>query len=318
MALVGIGSWGRQYLRIATRLGASVAVCHSRHHGDDARWLAAHYPAVRHTTSLTEALDRPLDAVAVVTSRHAHADITLECLRRGLHVLVEKPAVTNRADLERTRAEAHSRGLVLRTGYTHCFDESLRRLATTARRLTAPDWRFTWTRPAPGTGVTDLVWEYFPHVFSIAGLLGDVAAEHLATSSVRVGRGPSGTATVEVDLPMRDGRGHVSVSSDAGVRHKGIRLYDGTELVAVWRDRRLLDVRRNRVFEAAEEPLLCQIRDFLEAVASRGDDTRRYDPRDPQNPYDPHDCVSRDRVVTDLLVRLDSAARHNDHRTLTR
>lgn len=300
LALVGIGSWGRQYLRIATQLGASVAVCHSRHHGADAGWLAAHYPAVRHTTSLTDALDRPLDAVAIVTPRHAHAELTLECLRRGLHVLVEKPAVTNRADLERTQAEARGRGLVLRTGYTHCFDESLRRLATTARRLTVPDWRFTWTKPAPGTGVQDLVWEYFPHVFSVAGLLGDVAADRMAPAGVRVTRGLSGTATVEVDLPMRAGRGRVRVSSDSGVRQKKIHLRDGADLVAVWQDRRLFDVRRRQVFEAAEEPLLCQIRGFLDAVASPGDDNLR------------HASDSRDRTVTDLLAALDSTARLND------
>ncbi|GGZ24926.1 Gfo/Idh/MocA family protein [Streptomyces poonensis] len=299
LAVIGVGSWGRRYVDIATRLGASVAVCHTRHHGADARWLAARHPGVRHTTSLAEALDRPLDAVAVVTPRHTHAELTLACLRRGLHVLVEKPAVTDPADLARTRVEARARGLVLRTGYTHCHDESLRFLAATARRLTAPAWHLTWTKPAPGTGVTDLVWEYFPHVFSIAGLLGEVAVDRMATAPVRVARGPSGTATVTAGVPMRTGSGHVEVSSAARARHKEIRLHDGAGLVAVWRDRRLYDVRRGHAFEAPEEPLLCQLRDFLDAVGGRT-------PADPES-------EEQDRTVTDLLTALDTAVRHHGH-----
>jgi predicted dehydrogenase len=292
IALIGLGCWGRQYVRIATTLGATVVVCHTRHEGGDARWLADGYPAVKHTTSLDAALDDELDGVAIVTPRRSHALLTRECLRRGRHVLVEKPAATSMEDLEWTHAEARARRLVLRTGYTHLFDESIRELARLARRATAPRWRLTWTKPAPETGVTELIWEYYPHVFSIAGLLGDVDAAQLGTARFRAVRGTSGAATVEVDLPMRNGTGHVTVSSDADVRHKSIRLYDGDEPIAEWSDRRLLDVRRNRVFEAYEEPLLCQVRSFFHAITSPGGEGH----------------YALDRTVTSLLVELSMEA----------
>lgn len=293
LALIGLGQWGRQYLRIATRLEATVVVCHTRHQGGDARWLADNHPAVKHTTSLAEALDNRLDGVAIVTPRRSHAALTTECLHRGLHVLVEKPLVTTVEDLERAHAEARAGELVLQTGYTHCFDESVRELGRMARRATAPHWWFTWTKPAPGTGVTELVWEYYPHVFSIAGLMGGVDAGRMGTAHFRAAQGPSGAAVVEVDMPMQAGTAQVDVSSGADVQHKSIRLHDGDEAIAEWSDRRLLDLRRNRLLEAHEEPLLCQIRSFLDAIAS---------PRRSASQY------AMDKTVTSLLVELSMKA----------
>lgn len=293
LALFGLGHWGRQYLRAATQLDATVVVCHTRHRCGNVRWLADNYPAVKHTTSLAEALDNQLDGVAIVTPRHSHAALTIECLRRDLHVLVEKPAVTTMKELERTHAEALARDLVLQTGYTHHFDESLRELGRMARQATAPHWRFTWKNQAPGTGVTDLIWEYFPHVLSIAGLLGGVDVRQMATAHFRAAQSPSGAASVEVDLPMWAGTGHIGVSSGADVRHKEIRLHDGDEVIAEWSDRRLLDLRRNRLLEAQEEPLLRQIRCFLDAAVS------------------PHGGASEyvlDKTVTSLLVQLSTKA----------
>ncbi|QNP71422.1 Gfo/Idh/MocA family oxidoreductase [Streptomyces roseirectus] len=288
LALIGAGAWGRRYLRAAALLGADVAVCHTRHAGDDAAWLAVHHPGVRHTTSLQAALEGELDAVAVVTPRASHAGITLECLRRGLPVLVEKPAVTDPADLARTQAEARRRGLALHTGYTHCHDLTLHQLAALTRSLADPNWRLTWTRPAPGTTRADLVWEYYPHVLSVADLLGGLTGAPLTAHAVDT---PGNTARVEAELPLRTGRGHALVSS-TGPRRKEIRLYDGPVPVAVWRDRTLFDARRRTVSEAPEEPLLVQLRTFLDEVTAPGDNSLAW---------------QRDRTVTNLLAALDTA-----------
>lgn len=292
IAVIGLGRWGRQYVRVLTALGATVVTCHTRRADDDARWLAKHHPTVRHTTSLSEALDERLDGVAVVSPRQSHAELTMACLRRGVHVLVEKPAVTTRTDVERTHGEARARGLVLHTGYTHRFDPSLRQLVGMARRSAAPSWRLTWRKPSPGVGVTDLIWEYFPHVFSIAALFGGDEAGDLRPTRVRVVPGPRGTGTVAVDLPTAAGPGHVVVSSDAGARRKHIELYDGGRSVAEWSDRRLHDHRGDRVFVAGEEPLLCQVRDFLRAVQA---------PR-------PGTHHALDALVTGRLVELSTMA----------
>jgi predicted dehydrogenase len=295
LALVGLGPWGRQYLRVAPRLGVAIVVCHTRHESDEASWLADKHPGVKHTTSLAEALADRLDGVAIVTPRGSHAGLTIECLRRGLPVLVEKPAVTTMEDVERTHAEARARGLVLRTGYTHRFDESIRRLARMSRAAKAPHWRFTWTKPAPETDVVGLIWEYYPHVFSIAELMGGVAADRMDSARFRAAQRAAGGATVELDLPMRSGTARIVVSSDTAERHKSIVLRDGTEFIAEWSDRRMRDLHRNRLLEAPEEPLACQIRDFVNAIATSS-------PRD-RNQY------ALDKTVTGLLIKLHEKAR---------
>jgi predicted dehydrogenase len=280
-------------MRIITQLGATVVVCHTRHRGENASWLAENYPDVTHATSLKEALESQIDGVVIVTPRQSHAALTIECLRRGLPVLVEKPAVTSLVDLERTHAEARARGLVLRTGYTHWFDESIRWLGAMARQVAAPRWRFTWTKPAPGTDTAELIWEYYPHVFSIAELMGGVDTDRMWTARLRAVQCASGAATVDVELPMRVGTGRVTVSSALDARHKWIRLYDGQTAIAEWRDRRLLDLRRNRLLTAQEEPLLCQVRGFLEAIAL------------PDSPSQ----YAMEKTITSLLVQLDMSAR---------
>lgn len=59
------------------------------------------------TTSLAELLDRPdIDVVYIATPAHTHADIAIEALRAGRHVLIEKPVATSAADAERVYAEA--------------------------------------------------------------------------------------------------------------------------------------------------------------------------------------------------------------------
>lgn len=292
IAVIGLGRWGRHYVRVLTALGATVVACHTRRADDDARWLAEHHPTVRHTTSLSEALDDQVDGVAVVVPRQSHADLTMACLRRGVHVLVEKPAVTTRTDVDRIHGEARTRGLVLHTGYTHRFDSSLRQMVSVARRTAAPGWQFTWRKPSPGVGVADLIWEYFPHVFSIAELFGGDEAGDLRPTRVRAVPGPRGTGTVAVDLPTRAGPWRVVVSSDAGARQKHIDLYDGGRLVAEWSDRHLHDHRGDRVLVAAEEPLLCQVRDFLRAVQA---------PR-------PGTYHALDALVTSRLVELSTMA----------
>lgn len=63
-----------------------------------------------------------LDAVSIVTPHTLHYDQAMTCLQRGLHVLVEKPMVTDVGhahDLIRTAAE---RDLVLQVGYQRRFD----------------------------------------------------------------------------------------------------------------------------------------------------------------------------------------------------
>lgn len=63
------------------------------------------------TTSLADLLARAdVDAVYIATPAHTHADIGIEALKAGKHVLIEKPVATSADDAERVYAAAAAAG----------------------------------------------------------------------------------------------------------------------------------------------------------------------------------------------------------------
>lgn len=74
-------------------------------------------------TDYREMLDSvELDAVIVCTPHTLHYEHVMECLRRDLHVLVEKPMAVSLREAEEMASEASKRNLVLAVGYQRHFD----------------------------------------------------------------------------------------------------------------------------------------------------------------------------------------------------
>lgn len=92
VAVVGVGYWGPNFVRIMDELpGAElVAVCDS----DSKRFdrLSSLYPHLEFTDDLDAVVaGKAVDAVVIATSSDSHYDVARRCLHEGKHVLVEKP-----------------------------------------------------------------------------------------------------------------------------------------------------------------------------------------------------------------------------------
>ncbi|MGQ4557171.1 Gfo/Idh/MocA family oxidoreductase [Halobellus sp. GM3] len=77
-----------------------------------------------------------LDAVTVVTPHTLHYEQSMACLERGLHVLVEKPMVTDIEQAKELIDAAAERNLILQVGYQRRFDpvfQELHRLLASGR-----------------------------------------------------------------------------------------------------------------------------------------------------------------------------------------
>ena len=79
--------------------------------------------------------DRSVDAVVVAVPPRFHLELTLNALRAGKHVLVEKPAFPRRSDYEAAKAAREEAGRVLCVGE----NDHYKPLAVTLRRLLAED-----------------------------------------------------------------------------------------------------------------------------------------------------------------------------------
>src|SRR5438876_1859389 len=113
--IVGGGAISAQHLEAidkveGARLGAVVSFSVERARSLGERW------DVPWTTDLDDMLARPdIDAVSIMTPSGLHPTQALAALRRGKHVLVEKPIALSVGDAEAVIAEGRDRDLTVAT-----------------------------------------------------------------------------------------------------------------------------------------------------------------------------------------------------------
>src|SRR2546423_1532126 len=81
------------------------------------------------TSTVDELLAHEADVAVILTPHPTHADLTVRCLRAGLHVLVEKPLAVTPSEADRMCAEAKDRLLAV------AFQQRTRTEVVRAREL---------------------------------------------------------------------------------------------------------------------------------------------------------------------------------------
>ena len=122
-AVIGVGYLGRFHAQKYAALPEStlVAVVDAR---ADARDRVATEVGCRAVADFREILGE-VEAVSIATTTPGHFPIALECLERGLHVLVEKP-ITETPEQARTLIEAAlRRGRILQVGHLERFNSAV-------------------------------------------------------------------------------------------------------------------------------------------------------------------------------------------------
>lgn len=124
VAIIGCGLIGRKR---ADGLGEAKLVACVDTNLERARGLAARFGA-RASTDWREVVSaRDVDIVIVATVHDVLAPITLAAVQHGKHVLVEKPAARNAAELEPVVAEVERRGAIVRVGFNHRYHRAFRK-----------------------------------------------------------------------------------------------------------------------------------------------------------------------------------------------
>ena len=125
VGIIGCGLIGVK--RSVALAGAQLVACADRDQGR-AKALAGKFPGVRWTAQPDEvASAADVDIVIVATPHDSLAPLTLQALRAGKHVLVEKPAARSAAELEPVAAEAQRLGRLVRVGFNHRYHRAFRK-----------------------------------------------------------------------------------------------------------------------------------------------------------------------------------------------
>lgn len=210
IALLGVGPWGRNHLRVLSEMGALRCAFDP---DDDAM---SRVPADARAASLDEILDDPrVRGVVVATPARTHADLASRVIDAGKDVLVEKPLTLDEAAGRDLVSRAEACGRVLMVGHVTLYHPAIERLRELLaagelgriRYLYANRLNFGTVREEE-----DTLWSFAPHDIAAFLHLLDAWPEALAAhggSYLKPGR-----ADVTVThLGFPDGvRAHIFVS----------------------------------------------------------------------------------------------------------
>lgn len=121
--------------------------------------------------------------IAVPTDRH-HA-VALDCLRHGMHLLVEKPIATTLAEADSLIGEAAKRGLVLQCGHVERYNEAFRALASRMDRPVFIEAERLAGFKQRGAEV-DVVLDLMIHDLDLAAALARAPVERVSACGFRV------------------------------------------------------------------------------------------------------------------------------------
>jgi predicted dehydrogenase len=126
VAIIGCGLIGHKRAKALGADSKLVAVADTDH--PRARQLAAQYSGCEVEPDWQSCVARPdVDLVIVSAVNAALAPITLAAVRRGKHVLVEKPAARRADELRPALEEARKSGVLVKVGFNHRFHPAFRK-----------------------------------------------------------------------------------------------------------------------------------------------------------------------------------------------
>lgn len=164
VALVGYGSWGRNYHRTIDSLRDVRVHSICRLRPDETA------PGIRErvlvTSDLSEALDGA-DAAVVATPPDAHRDPAVACLRAGIPVMLEKPVALTLEDADAIFEASEDVGLPVLVDHVHLFSPAFEALRDMTSAWDPVEIESEGGAPESGHGYSPLL-DYGPHDLSMA------------------------------------------------------------------------------------------------------------------------------------------------------
>jgi predicted dehydrogenase len=277
IAVVGVGHLGKHHARILSSMpGAElVAVV------DTNRARAGEIAAASRAAALTDARDLAgkVDAVTIAVPTEIHRDIALPFLAAGVSVLVEKPMARSLAEADELIAAAAKAGAVLAVGHTERFNP-----AVVAARPLVANPRFIEVHrlgvfPERSLDI-DVVFDLMIHDLDVVASLVDSEVESVDAVGVPVLTGRVDIANARVRF--KNGCiANLTASRISRDRVRKIRFFQPSAYLSI--DYAAQKVEMYKLVTGAgmpsiqggdvpvtnEEPLVRELADFVDAVASK-------------------------------------------------
>lgn len=135
IAVIGVGGWGKNHVRVLKELGCLAAICDS-----DivrAKEIANKYGIPQcYYSSIDEMLDKKeeqlgnnekhkLDGCLICTPTRTHAAVAKKVMEHGIHTFIEKPMSFSSKECEEMVAIAEKKKVILTAGYVERFNPAI-------------------------------------------------------------------------------------------------------------------------------------------------------------------------------------------------
>jgi UDP-N-acetylglucosamine 3-dehydrogenase len=124
LGVIGVGIMGSNHARVLADL-SGVKVVGIADPGAAHRELLGQILACEVCDDADALLDLGIDAAIVAAPTHLHHDIAITCIKRGVHVLVEKPIASNVEEGRAIVAAAERAGVTLMVGHVERFNPAV-------------------------------------------------------------------------------------------------------------------------------------------------------------------------------------------------
>lgn len=212
VAVLGAGPWGRNHVRVWNELGNLVLVCDPD--ADAVRHISGS-TGVRTSHDPRDAFGPDVDAVVLATPAPTHAELALQALRAGKHVLVEKPMALSSADARGLARAAEEGDLTLMVNHILEYHPAVTKLRTMVhegelgRLLYLSSHRLNFGRMRTEE---DALWSFAPHDLSLmVNLVGAAPREVSCKGGAYLSRDVADVTLMNLEW-SGDVRGYVFVS----------------------------------------------------------------------------------------------------------
>jgi UDP-N-acetylglucosamine 3-dehydrogenase len=138
IAVIGVGGWGKNHVRVLDNMGVLEAVCDLS--ADRAKEIAKKYDT-KFYSSIKDLFsnERELNACLVCTPTKSHLSVVREAIQNGCHVFVEKPLSFSSKECEEMTDLSKKAKVLLTCGYVERFNPAVQDLKKIIQKQTYGD-----------------------------------------------------------------------------------------------------------------------------------------------------------------------------------
>lgn len=281
LAVVGTGSFGRNHVRVLKEMADVDLVAIYDSNVDRAAVVAAEYHCG--LFAHLEALAGQVHAAIVATPTTTHADVATQLLASGIDVLIEKPIASSVEEGQRLTDLAEQKGRILQVGHLERFNPGVEALE---RAITTPLFFeiHRLSEFSPRSLDVDVVLDLMIHDLDIVLALTKEEPEEIRAAGISVLSDKVDIANVR--LAFASGCvANLTASRISTERVRKLRLFQPGQYLSLDYQRQdvsvfsvaavagpaaLPQIGRRSLPVAKAEPLLQELRGFVETVRTRG------------------------------------------------